>query len=220
MRPLMLTLARDDALAYLRSTLIEWGTFKRADYPWRSTNNLWHRLVAEVMLQRTNAQQVLGTYIEFVERYPTPAAFVADEEARIFENLGLHWREPIFRELSHAIAELGYIPDEREALLLLPGIGDYIASAYRSLHRGLRDVIIDANVVRLYGRYFGFDTDGETRRKRWFRDLANQVTPLEQHRVFNYGLIDFTREVCRTWPKCDTCSATGYCEFFRLTIPK
>jgi A/G-specific adenine glycosylase len=55
--------------------------------------------------------------------------------------------------------------------------GSYIASAYRSLHLRERDFIIDSNVIRLYGRFFGFSTDSETRRKRSFLELADRATP-------------------------------------------
>ena len=50
--------------------------------------------------------------------------------------------------------------DNKIDLLKLPGVGEYIASAFRSFHFGKREFIIDSNVVRLYGRFYGWRNTG------------------------------------------------------------
>ena len=100
------------------------------------------------------------------------------------------------KKLAKIISEKEISTDKKE-LLELPGIGEYIASAFRSLHFGIRDAIIDSNVVRLYGRFFGMKTDSETRRKKWIIELSNNLTPINEYKAYNYGLIDFTRKICK-----------------------
>ncbi len=200
-------------IIFFRKQIIRWGRRNYSSFPWRKTTNPWHALVAEIMLQRTKAEQVLPVYQEFASKYPTAAEYARDIRGRVFQSLGLYWRE---KELRSLAAELSSrpIPAGKQDLLNLPGIGNYIASAYRSLHREKREPIIDSNIVRLYGRFFGFDTHGETRRKRWFINLADRLTPSRSFRDYNYALIDFTRAICRPKPLCDRCVLNKRCNYF------
>ena len=206
-----------EKIDYLRSSIIRWGKANYAKFIWRATDNHWHALVAEIMLQRTRAEQVEPIFMDFCVRFETPADYLEKSDGSTFANLGLKWREPLLRDLAQALAGKE-IPVESHDLKSLPGIGDYIAAAYRSMHLGLRDTIIDSNIVRFYGRFFGFAVDPETRRKKWFRELAEKVTPETQFREYNYGMLDFTRNICRPKPLCDTCPLHTRCEFY-LEIP-
>ncbi|MCU0514082.1 MAG: hypothetical protein MUE40_16115 [Anaerolineae bacterium] len=202
----------EEARAWLREQLLTWGAANFAAFPWRTPASLWHALAAEVMLQRTRAEQVVPAYNAFVQRYPTPAHLAADPDSAVFATLGLHWREPLLRDLARALADRP-VPQTLPELLALPGVGDYIAAAFCSLHLGQPATIIDANVVRLYGRFFGFATDGETRRKRPFIALAQQMTPPENARAYNYALLDFTRELCTVTPDCPRCPLRPRCAY-------
>jgi len=170
------------------------------------------------MLQRTRAEQVLPVYRHFCRRFRTPGAFVQAGCPPVFDRLGLVWREASLRALAKALEDKA-IPVDRRELLSLPGVGPYIAGAMRSLHFGVRDTIIDANVVRLYARFFGFSFDGETRRKRWLMNLADELTPRATSRLYNYGLIDLTRQVCRQIPACDVCPLALKCAYPTRAMP-
>lgn len=202
-------------ISFFVNTVKEWGEENFAHFSWRSTNNRWHSLAVEIMLQRTSADQVLPIYEEFVKKYPHPGDCVKDPHAEVFETLGLTWREKNLRAMAE-ILESTPVPIEKKELLNLPGIGPYIAAAFRSLHINIPDTIIDSNVVRLYGRFFGFQTDPETRRKKWFIEFAEQLTPIRGHREYNYALIDFTRAICRPHPRCEVCPLKQGCRYYNL----
>ncbi|OXS74239.1 hypothetical protein [Domibacillus enclensis] len=165
-----------------------------------------------MMLQRTSADQVLPVYEKFARKYPFPDDYASDPRADVFETLGLVWREKNLKALADILGT-DPIPVEKDELLNLPGIGPYIAAAFRSLHLNLPDTIIDSNVVRVYGRFFGFQTDPETRRKKWFIEFAEKLTPLKTHRDYNYALIDFTRAVCKPRPACEICPLEQKCHY-------
>jgi len=196
--------------------MVAWGRRNYAKYPWRSTPNRWHALVAEIMLQRTRADQVVGPYQDFVRRYPDPGDFLVAPNTGVFDSLGLITREKRLGDLALAL-QGSDIPEGRASLLALPGVGSYIAAAFRSFHCGIRDVIIDSNVVRLYGRLFGFEYDGETRRKPWLRELADRITPARIYRDFNYAVIDFTRSICKPRPDCGHCMLNAQCAYYTAT---
>lgn len=198
---------------YLKSKIKIWGDDNFEKYPWRFTKNKWHALAAEIMLQRTRAGQVLDTYLSFVENYETPEDFIKQSHGEVFKNLGLHWREKILVDLAKSLKNID-VPSEKSELIKLPGVGEYIAGAYRSFHLDQYDYIIDSNIVRVYGRYFGFETDGETRRKKVFINLVKLCTPKRKTRIFNYGILDFSRKICKRALLCDKCPVNKKCSYF------
>ncbi|MCP3029639.1 hypothetical protein [Halobacillus sp. A5] len=208
----MLTQLSNQKIEFFQLNLINWGSNHFVDFPWRYTENHWHALAAEIMLQRTNANQVINVYKEFCEKYPSPEDYIDDKAPNTFNSLGLKWREELLQKLAYFLT-LQEIPKNKKELIKLPGVGEYIAAAFLSLHLNIIATIIDSNVVRVYGRFFGFPTDSETRRKKWFIEFANKLTPLDNHRRYNYAVIDFTREICRPKPQCHRCLLNKYCSF-------
>lgn len=204
----------DKAIApkqFFRNKLLKWGRDNFSEFPWRSTENKWHALVAEIMLQRTRAEQVLPVYTWFVKKYKSPQQYLNNCKTDVFKSLGLPAREKQLRLLAGTLIKIG-IPCGKNELLELPCVGEYIASAFRSLHLNIRDVIIDANVVRIYGRFWGFKTNADTRRKSWLIELAGELTPQRAYKTYNYGLIDFTRTICKPVnPSCSDCVFKNKC---------
>lgn len=205
------------SLAFFRSTLRNWGRRNFASFPWRRTQNQFHALIAEVMLQRTRAEQVVPVYAEFVRRFPSPrdaAHANATSFLRLLRPLGLIWRARFLHRMVKVIAQNnGVVPHAIEKLKLLPGIGDYAASAYCTFHAKSSAPLIDSNIVRLYGRFFGVKTGPETRRTRRFRLLAEYVQPPSGAKAFGYALLDFTRSICTPRPHCDICPLAGACKY-------
>ena len=200
----------------INRALARWARRNAREYPWREDVPLWQALVAEVMLQRTRADQVVAAFSRFRTQYPTPPTLArAHEEdlAGLLEPLGLRWRGRFLYQLAQEIGRLdGELPLDQAALEALPGVGPYAAAATLSLHANYRAVLIDSNVVRVLCRLVGSDYDGETRRKRWFRDLADALTPSRAHRAYNYAVLDLGALVCLPHtPKCDECPILTWC---------
>lgn len=193
----------------IRQILLKWGKANYQDYPWRNATRPWHALVAEVLLQRTRAKNVVPVYEEFVKKFPLPAklanARVSTIEKIIYP-LGLRWRAPWLKKLGQDLrARDGEIPTTVEELKNLPGVGDYVASAWLGFHGGKRAVIVDANAVRWICRLLGKSYDGETRRQRWLIELADYLTPKQRWKEYNYAILDFTMQICTAHPQCSQC---------------
>lgn len=210
-----------DKIKAIQKLLIIWGRTHFADFPWRSTKNSFHALVAEVMLQRTKAEQVVPVYITFTTLFPTAkeaASANPQKILEILEPLGLRWRAKKIVELSSEVArrETSF-PDLFEELTALPGVGPYAACAYLSFHTGKRAVIADANVVRLWTRVFGLTAEREMRRNKKFLCLVDKVTPAKDFKFFSYAVLDHTRAVCRKKPLCSICPINSLCSFYLTT---
>lgn len=207
----------------IRRLLLKWGRSNFKDFPWRHTGKLWHALAAEVLLQRTRAASVVNVYQEFTRRYEEPSQLAnasLDEIKKLLYPLGLPSRATLLRQLGEALAEKkGRPPSSYEELLKLPAIGPYAAAAYLSFHLHKRATIIDANVVRWICRLVNRECDGETRRKKWFIELADTLTPLKDVRDYNYSVLDFTMEICTVRPKCSICPiGPDYCCYGRKIL--
>lgn len=193
--------------------VIRWGLNNFQRYPWRSTDNHWLALVAEIMLQRTRAAAVVPVWNDWEQSFPTPQAILDSPRRSIrvsFQSLGLGWRVDFLIKLAEKL-KVTEIPENKADLMKLPGVGDYVSSAYLSLHARVREPIVDSNVVRWISRMTGISTDSETRRSKWIRELADEMTPIKRYREYNYGVLDLTMTVCKTRPLCVRCPVADYC---------
>ena len=202
-----------NSVLFFRRVITREGIKLYTFYPWRITKNHFHALTAEIMLQRTGAEQVMKVYKDFTYKYKSPREFLLKCKNNFFKNLGLVWRYKLYKKLCYELIELKSIPSNKEDLLNLSCVGEYVAGAYRSLHLNIRDYIIDSNVLRIYGRFFYIDTNTETRRKKWFIDLVDYITPKNNHKDYNYGLLDFTRLICKPKPLCKICKLNKKCSY-------
>src|SRR5260370_41611031 len=83
------------SLNQFHESLREWDAKYRRIYPWRTTDNPFHIMMAELMLRRTQARQVVKIYEDFITKYPDAHALAmatAEEVAHSLFSLGLTWR--------------------------------------------------------------------------------------------------------------------------------
>jgi len=202
----------------IRRQLLAWGRANYRSFPWRDESSGWLTLVAEVLLQRTQARQASATYAEFARAFPTAAAAAVaslEQIARVLSPLGLHSRAAVVKAIaSEAVLDGGSPPEDAARLRAIRGVGDYTTSAWLSLHRGRRAAIVDANVYRWLGRLCGRPFGRDPRRVLWVRSLAESLTPRRAYKAFNYALLDFTMNVCTpAKPHCDACPLRRDCAY-------
>jgi A/G-specific adenine glycosylase len=206
------------ALQAFRADLRAWGAEHSRDFPWRSTTNPFHILIAEMMLRRTQARQVVSVYTTFIERYPDAqslAAAPSGDVAKALYSLGLAWRVPAFQHLAQTLVEQhqGEVPADYKHLLALPGVGDYVASAVCCFAFNQSVIISDTNTVRVVGRLFGVATHAESRRRKPIRTMLAALLDEADPRAYNYALLDLAALVCLpATPDCDHCPVQRYCK--------
>lgn len=170
------------------------------------------------MLRRTKADQVLPVYRRFVSEFPTLKAFSTAGPRKLrhlLSSLGLQWRIENFVQLSRLARQrrLRKLPDY-DGLTELPGVGLYVASAVECFARREALPVIDANVVRVLGRYFGFASKGEVRRNREFIRLAGECVDENNPREYNMALLDLGAAICTaTKPNCLNCPLRTGCAY-------
>ena len=217
-------LDHESTLGQFRKNLLTWGKLNFQPLPWRLTHDPYAILMAEIMLHRTQVKQVVPIYIEFLKKYPDITLIHDASEDSVKESLaslGLHWRISLIKEMSDEICNRfkTMIPHEKDLLMSLPGINDYIASALRCFAWNYPDPIIDTNTVRIVGRLFGLETKDSSRRNQGIRILISKLIDPKDPANFNYALLDLAHLVChkKVEPECAICPVRPYCVHGRFT---
>ncbi len=207
-------------IQYLKRRMSKWTYSNPCKFPWRTTKSKFHALMAEILLQRTRAEQVIPVYKDFIKVFPSAKA-LSDVSlksiSKLILPLGLSWRAQKIMKLGSVLWKnyRGRVPSDLSELLELPGVGPYAASAFLSFHSGKRAVLIDSNTVRLYGRFFGFDVHPETRRDLQLKDLVEKLTPYKGFKTFNYSVLDLGRNICKFRPNCCDCPLFRKCSYYQ-----
>ena len=222
----MLKIPDKNSMRYFRAKIQTWYDKNKRIYPWRKTRDPFKVLIAEMMLRRTKADQVKPVYERLFKEYPDVKA-LSDAKNKKIEKilypLGLKWRTPAFGLVAREVREKYHckVPETREELTTLPGVGEYVAGAVLSVAYGKKEWIVDSNIVRLFGRYFGIKTSKEGRRDKHVIEMAKMYIACKNPRKTNLAILDFTALVCIPGqPKCAICLLKNNCYYFRLNSKK
>ena len=210
-----------------RRRLLAWYHANGRDLPWRRTDDPYHILVSEMMLQQTQVDRVVPKYHEWLEKYPSLAALAsapAREVNRTWRPLGYNIRPTRLHAIAReSVARYGgELPSDEETLLSFKGIGAYTAGAIRSFAFGQRAAILDTNVARVLFRIFIGRGDAKAHAMRgrlWA--ISEALVPHKHVFDFNQALMDFGATVCvARKPNCGGCPMTKLCiSFPELSSP-
>src|SRR5688500_6051627 len=142
-----------------RRRLLEWYRRNGRDLPWRRTDDPYHILVSEVMLQQTQVDRVLPKYAEWLTKYPSLDALAGaavDDVTETWRPLGYNVRPRRLHAIARESVERygGELPSDEATLRSFKGIGEYTAGAVLSFAFGQRKAILDTNVARVLYRIF------------------------------------------------------------------
>ncbi len=199
--------------------IFTWYNEHGRDFPWRHTRNPYKIMIAEFMLHRTKAQQVVPVYLEFIKKYPdirSLASANAEHIKKVTEHLGLHWRSRHFVDAAKYIIERldGRLPDNYDDLREIPGVGEYIAGAILTICFNKPVPVVDSNIARFINRFYGLRLEGELRRKKEIIKKASELFHHNEPGKLLFALVDFTALICQPGqPKCERCPLRSSCKF-------
>ncbi len=208
--------------------ILRWYASHARDLPWRRPGvTPWAIMVSEFMLQQTPVERVRGPWQSWVERWPTPASLAAatpGEAVRAWGRLGYPRRALRLHQAAQMITNdfNGQVPEDRELLLSLPGVGSYTAAAIASFAYGRREIVLDTNVRRVLAR-IGFGKafpDGAPRTREW--TLAEELAPRDARRAARWAVasMELGALVCRARnPLCETCPVSTLCAWRQAGNP-
>jgi len=204
-------------VSFPSQTLLTWyARFGRTHLPWRQTRDPYRVLVSEFMLQQTQVERVLPLYAAFVARFPDFAALAAAPAAdvvRMWRGLGYNSRAIRLHRIAREVTGAGgRLPQEREALLDLPGIGPYTAAAVRAFAFDADDVALDTNLRRVVHRVMLGLEHPPRASERELDGLLRAALPHGSAHDWNSALMDLGATVCTARaPKCLVCPLRDAC---------
>ncbi len=207
-----------DQLKLLGQLLLAWYERHSRDLPWRRTRDPYAIWVAEIMLQQTRVETVVAYYKAFLTRFPTLETLAAaplDDVLKAWEGLGYYARARNLHAAARWVTEElnGHLPESPDALLHLPGVGRYTASAIASIAFDQDTIALDGNLRRVLCRIFGIDDDpGRPNTQRHLEKLARAMLPPGQAGDFNQALMDLGATICTpSNPHCLICPLMNRC---------
>lgn len=200
--------------------IVAWFRENGRDLPWRRPGfSPWGTLVSEFMLQQTPVVRVIPKLEAWLERWPTPAELAsspASEAVRAWDRLGYPRRALNLHACAVAITDQhgGEVPSDVDALLALPGIGDYTARAIATFAFGLRVPVVDTNVRRVLARAVEGRAEPASPNAKHDLPLMESQLPddLALAHDTNAGVMELGALVCVARnPRCDDCPLRDQC---------
>jgi A/G-specific adenine glycosylase len=213
----------------IATLLLAWYDEHKRELPWRKAGRadpyaVW---VSEIILQQTRVETA-GPYFErFMARFPDVHALAGadlQEVLKAWENLGYYSRARNLHRAAQAVIRDhgGRLPEDREALLALPGIGPYTAGAILSLAFGRPEAAVDGNVRRVLCRLEDIrDPLERAATLEAVEARASALVPAERPGAFNQALMDLGSGICTPkGPRCLLCPLLKECEATRQGDPE
>jgi A/G-specific adenine glycosylase len=179
--------------------------------------------LSEVMLQQTTVAAVKDYFHRFTARWPTVDDLAAAEDAAVmgeWAGLGYYARARNLLKCARAVVadHGGRFPETREALLTLPGIGPYTASAVAAIAFDLPATVVDGNVERVMARMFSVLTPLPAA-KQELTTLAESLTPQARPGDYAQAVMDLGATICTPRsPACGICPWVHSCQARREGI--
>jgi len=192
--------------------LLQWGLPQLRNMPWRETQDPWHVLVSEVMLQQTHVPRVLPRFERFMALFPTPricaAAPLADMLVE-WQGMGYPRRCKNLQLAAQMMVDRfdGEVPQTLNELLELPGVGPYTARAVLTFAFDADVAVVDTNVARVLARI-----SGKVLNARASQEMADAWLPIGFSRDWNQVMMDFGATVCTARKAhCESCPVLAQC---------
>lgn len=221
-KALPIRLPHAEVLSSIVGPLLTWyeGQSTLRCLPWREEVTPYHTWLSEIMLQQTRASAVIPYYTRFLEALPDIESLArCDDELlmKLWQGLGYYSRARNLKKAAGVICQEygGKLPADFAALLELPGIGRYTASAIGSIAFGLPLPAVDGNILRVTMRVLqcGEDIAQPAVRRAVEEALAPHYPSGQAAGALNQAFMDLGATVCLPHgaPHCATCPLARLC---------
>jgi A/G-specific adenine glycosylase len=209
----------------LEKPITQWFARNKRELPWRATTP-WGVMVSEFMLQQTPVARVLPKWIEWMERWPTPAELAKATPTQVITawgRLGYPRRALRLHESAKIIARdfENEVPDSEEVLRSLPGIGDYTAAAISAFAFGANTLVMDVNIRRVLVRVL--DGKEHPTSSPTVRERESRLAILPRRNADNWAAatMELGALICTSKnPSCNDCPIISQCKWRKNGYPQ
>ena len=207
----------------ITNKILNWYDINKRPLPWRKKTSAkkkeYYTLVSEFMLQQTQVATVIPYFYRFIKSIPdleTLARFDNRKLVKLWEGLGYYSRVKNLKKTSQLIIKNfnKRLPDDFIDLKLLPGIGDYTASALLAIVFNKPFIPLDGNIERVLKRYLYLKEENQIKKKNL---IENKKVFGISGRSNDYAqaLMELGSLICKpNNPLCDKCPISKNCKSF------
>jgi len=204
--------------------ILKWYDLNKRLLPWRknfsSQKREYYTLVSEFMLQQTQVATVIPYFKRFIKKVPTLRLLAQVQNKKLlklWEGLGYYSRAKNLKKAAQVITKnfKGKIPDNYDDLLLLPGVGNYTASAILAIAFNKPYVPLDGNIERVLKRYLYLKKEKDIQKdnlikKKSIFGISSRSSDYAQ------ALMELGALICKPInPLCDQCPISKNCKSFQ-----
>ena len=201
--------------------ILKWYDFNKRPLPWRKNvyfqKRQYYTLVSEFMLQQTQVVTVIPFFKRFIKHVPNLKALAKVQNKKLiklWEGLGYYSRVRNLKKTAQIVIKRfnGKLPNNFDDLILLPGIGNYTASAILAIAFNKPYIPLDGNIERVLKRYLYLKKDKEILKdnliqKRSIFGISSRSSDYAQ------ALMELGALICKpTNPLCDQCPISNKCK--------
>lgn len=163
-------------------------------FAWRQTDNPYHIVVSEIMLQQTQTHRVEHKYAAFIAQFPTFNALAQAPVCDVivaWQGLGYNRRALALQKTAQKIMQehAGTLPASPEILETFPGIGPATASSICAFAFNMPTIFIETNIRAVFIHFF-FPEQTNVHDKEIF-PLVGQSVDRTNARHWYYALMDY-----------------------------
>ncbi len=204
--------------------ILKWYDLNKRSLPWRKKVSFrkkqYYTLISEFMLQQTQVATVIPFFNRFIQSAPNLEILSKINEKKLiklWEGLGYYSRARNLKKTAQMIIKnfQGNIPDNFENLTLLPGIGNYTATAILAIAFNKPFIPLDGNVERVLKRYLYLRKDLETQKdnlvqKKTIFGISSRSSDYAQ------ALMELGALICKpNNPLCNQCPISKNCKSYK-----
>ena len=205
--------------------ILYWYDKNKRNLPWRkkttTKNREYFTLVSEFMLQQTQVKTVIPYFVSFIKNFPNLKSLANAKEERvlkIWEGLGYYSRARNLKKTANKLINDfdSKLPEDIEALMSLPGIGEYTSRSILAIAHNKPYIPMDGNVERILKRIFLLKKKNEIykdnlNKKKSFFSFSKRSSDYAQ------AIMEIGAVVCKPkLPLCNLCPISENCKAFKF----
>lgn len=181
----------------------------------------WRCFLATMLVCNTHETAMLAVTDKLFTVYQTPEALAALEGDKTTQKAWMDWMEK--NDMRHAGKKISYIiranknllenydgevPDNRDALQAMNGVGRHVASVTMAWVHEKAEFGIDTHVRRIMERW-GYINKGDTEVE--VENKVKKIIPEKQIGHFSRAFVDHGQQICGYTPDCENCFMKHSC---------
>ncbi|MBN2365656.1 MAG: endonuclease III [Calditrichaeota bacterium] len=185
-------------------------------------NNLFQLLVATILSAQSTDKQVNKITADLFDEYPDAESFLKLSENELekrIKSIGLYKNKAknILKAADKLVNDFGgKVPDSREKLMELPGVGRKTANVVLSIGFRQDAIAVDTHVFRVSNRIGLAEADTP---KKTEEQLMKNIPRFHWSNAHHW-LIWHGRQVCKaSRPLCSECPLKHYCLYYQELKP-